>query len=184
MGIPLGFHWASIGLPLLEATTPCHLRNLDRACRALLCNMQNWSVKDWRSFFGREGTVVRGLQAWSAQNFGMFSVHGLLGLGSSRTLLPYSWLKCSHNVSSNSWLPQGDSRAVVFLEAALSFPKREGHPIKHRTQDGDGLPNKLNPMVCYTDDLGLLATGTHGADEHPVVIKTAQVTCCRNECLQ
>ena len=36
-------------------------------------------------------------------------------------------------------------------------------------------------MVCYTDDLGLLATGTHGADEHPVVIKTAQVTCCRNE---
>ena len=78
-------------------------------------------------------------------------------------------------------MPQGDSRAVVFLEAALSFPKREGHPIKHRTQDGDGLPNKLNPMVCYTDDLGLLATGTHGADEHPVVIKTAQVTCCRNE---
>ena len=70
---------------------------------------------------------------------------------------------------------------LLFLEAALPFPKREGHPIKHRTQDGDGLPNKLNPMVCYTDDLGLLATGTHGADEHPVVIKTAQVTCCRNE---
>ena len=36
-------------------------------------------------------------------------------------------------------------------------------------------------MVCYTDDLGLLATGTHGADEHRVIIKTAQVTCCRNE---
>ena len=39
----------------------------------------------------------------------------------------------------------------------------------------------MNPMVCYTDGPGLLATGTHGADEHPVAIKTDQVTCCRNE---
>ena len=40
---------------------------------------------------------------------------------------------------------------------------------------------ELNPMVCDTDDPGLLATGTHGADEHPGATKTARVTCCRNE---
>ena len=40
---------------------------------------------------------------------------------------------------------------------------------------------ELNPMVCDTDDPGLLATGTHGADEHLGATKTAQVTCCRNE---
>ena len=38
-----------------------------------------------------------------------------------------------------------------------------------------------NPMVCDTDDPGLLATGTHGADEHLGATKTAEVTCCRNE---
>ena len=40
---------------------------------------------------------------------------------------------------------------------------------------------ELNPMVCDTDDPGLLATGTHGADEHLGATETAQVTCCRNE---
>ena len=62
IGIPLGFHWASI----VRGYTPCHLRSLDTACRALLCNVHNWSVEDW-------------LQAWSTQRFGMFSDHGLLG---------------------------------------------------------------------------------------------------------
>ena len=40
---------------------------------------------------------------------------------------------------------------------------------------------ELNPMVCDTDDPGLLATGNHGADEHLGATKKAQVTCCRNE---
>ena len=32
---------------------------------------------------------------------------------------------------------------------------------------------ELNPMVCDADDPGLLATGTHGADEHLGATKTA-----------